>query len=336
MSKTKPTPIIMSIPSTMLDEKTRELIKRIRPVGFILFKRNCENGIQINVLTDELKKLTCLDNPLILIDQEGGKVNRIEWEKYIAPAPKKLGEIYEKDKKLGLKLTELNAFLLAAQLAEHGINVNCLPLADVIFPETDEVIGDRAYSNNPQTVADLCGATIAGLVRGGVWPVIKHAPGHGRATADSHKELPIVKATKQELAEVDYVPFKMNRRCPFIMSAHILYTNLAKRCSTTSRKVMVDVIRQEIGMTGIIMSDDIGMQALKGNVRERVSQALHGGCDLVLHCNGNIEEMPHLAGLPPISDELLEKLNNLPQLGNATNEEMDSAYTELTKHFKQK
>lgn len=329
----KPTSVIMSLPGTMLDDNIRNIIKRVKPVGFIIFKRNCENGIQLQVLIEELKTLTCIPNPLILIDQEGGRVNRIEWEKYIAPAPRAFGEIYEKDAKLGLRLAELSAFLLGAQLAVHGINVNCLPLADVAFPSTDEVIGDRAYSSDPQIVSDLCGATISGLIRGGVWPVIKHAPGHGRATADSHKELPIVNASIEELEAIDYLPFKMNRRCPFVMTAHILYTNLDKYCATSSRKVMDGILRNKIGMDGIIMSDDIGMNALRGTARERASQALHGGCDLVLHCSGDISEMSRLAGLPEISDTLMDKLNNLPQLGNATRDEMNDAYTELSKHF---
>lgn len=333
--KPKPTPVIISLPDTGLDDELRDLIHHIRPVGFILFKRNCENGIQLQVLINELKELSCMDNPLILIDQEGGRVNRITWERYMAPAPRAFGEVYEKDKKLGLKLAELNGFLLAAQLAKHGINVDCLPLADVAFPQTDGVIGDRAYSSDPKVVAALCKATITGLMRGGVWPVIKHAPGHGRATADSHKELPIVTATKAEMEKVDFVPFEANKSCPFIMTAHILYTQLAKRCATVSPTVMQDILRTELGMEGIIMSDDIGMEALHGSVRERASQALHGGCDLVLHCSGDKKELHHLAGLPPASDELLIKLKNLPKLGNATKAGIDQAYKELTKYFPQ-
>jgi beta-N-acetylhexosaminidase len=330
---TKPTSVIMSLPGTLLDDAMRTVIKRVKPVGFILFKRNCENGVQLQVLIEELKTLTPIDNPLILIDQEGGRVNRIEWEKYMAPAPRVFGEIYEKDKNIGLKLAELNGFLLGAQLAAHGINVNCLPLADVAFPKTDAVIGDRAYSSDPQVVADLCGATIAGLIRGGVWPVIKHAPGHGRATADSHKELPVVNAFIGELETVDYIPFKMNRLCPFVMTAHILYTALDKRCATSSRKVMDGILRQKIGMEGIIMSDDIGMDALHGSVRARASQALHGGCDLVLHCSGEIDEAKHLAGLPEISGDVLKKIKNLPQLGEAKRNDMNDAYDELSKHL---
>jgi len=330
---TKPTSVIMSLPGTILDDNIRKIIKHINPVGFILFKRNCENGVQLNMLVEELKTLTCINNPLILIDQEGGRVNRIEWEKYMAPAPRAFGEIYEKDKNLGLKLAELNGFLLGAQLAAHGINVNCLPLGDVAFPETDDVIGDRSYSSNPQVVADLCGATIKGLIRGGVWPVIKHAPGHGRATADSHKELPIVNAKSADLERIDYIPFKMNRGCPFVMTAHILYTDIDKHCATSSLKVMDGILRQKIGMDGIIMSDDIGMNALHGSVRERASQALHGGCDLVLHCSGELDELSRLAGLPEVSDVVMAKLDSLPQLGNATRLEMDDVYTELAKHF---
>lgn len=326
----KPTGLILSLDSTELDDETKTIFRHLAPVGFILFKRNCKNAKQLKKLCADLKEVSPLNEPLILIDQEGGRVNRIDWEEYMAPAGRTIGELFDKNESLGLKAAQLNSYVLAAQLREYGINVNCLPLADVAVKGMHDAIGDRSFSTCPKTVAALCGATITGLLAGGVWPVIKHAPGHGRALSDSHKNLPIVDASIEELRKQDFYPFIVNKECPLVMTAHILYPQIdPENCTTHSPTMINEILKNEMGLTGLIVSDDLNMEALSGTIRQRAENALNAGCDLLLHCSGKNEEMRELFGLRDISDNALKALENLPTLGNPTAALLSSAKIEL-------
>ncbi|MFT7432642.1 MAG: beta-N-acetylhexosaminidase [Alphaproteobacteria bacterium] len=326
----KPTPLVLSLSSTVLDDETKSIFRHLAPVGFILFKRNCENAAQLKKLCADLKEVSPLADPLIFIDQEGGRVNRIDWEEYMAPAGRTIGELFEKDIAKGLKAAQLNGYVLAAQLREYGINVNCLPLADVATKDMHDVIGDRAFSTDPKTVAALCASTITGLLAGGVWPIIKHAPGHGRALSDSHKNLPVVDASVDELRTRDFYPFIINKECPLVMTAHILYPQIdAENCTTNSSKMITDVLKGEMGLKGLIVSDDLNMQALTGNIRVRAEKALNAGCDLLLHCSGKNEEMRELIGLRDTTDITLKALENLPALGKPNTELLTAAKLEL-------
>lgn len=331
----RPTPLILGVSGTALTDEEKKVIIQLAPVGFILFKRNCESFNQVKALCEELKAMSPHSSPLIFIDQEGGRVNRINWEDYMAPPGRTIGEIYEKDEALGLEAARLNAYVLAAQLNAYGINVNCLPLADVAVEGMHDVIGDRAFSTDPKVVSALCSATISGLMAGGCWPIIKHAPGHGRATADSHKELPVVDESLEGLKSSDFLPFKVNNECPLVMTAHILYPQLDEvNPATTSKKIVDDVLRGELGLKGLIVSDDLNMEALDGTVRERAEKSLNAGCDLLLHCSGKIEELQSLIGLREVSDLTLTFLENMPPLGIPRAELVEDAKSRLAELLK--
>tara|TARA_Y100000294_G_scaffold177803_2_gene204939 strand:+ start:244 stop:1254 length:1011 start_codon:yes stop_codon:yes gene_type:complete len=326
----KPKPLIVGVEGTQLTDGEKTLLRHLAPVGFILFKRNCQNAGQLKALCDELKTFSPMADPLIFIDQEGGRVNRIDWEDYMAPAGRTIGDLYKQNPDKGLKAAQLNGYVLAAQLKEYGINVNCLPLADVATESMHDVIGDRAFSNNPQEVAALCAATISGLMAGGVYPIIKHAPGHGRAQADSHLELPAVDQPLSALKAQDFLPFTANKECPLVMTAHILYPQLdPENCATNSPFIIDEILKKEMGLTGLIVSDDINMQALQGNMAERANKALNAGCDLLLHCSGKLAELEQLKTVPDVTDDVLNTLENLPPLGKANAELLQQAKEEL-------
>lgn len=315
-----PKPLVVGIEGTEVTLEESLTLRRLAPVGFILFKRNCENKIQLKALCEKLKTLSPLRNPLIFIDQEGGRVNRISWEDYMAPAGRTIGELYRKDPEKGLLAARLNGYALAAQLYEYGINVNCLPVADVATGDMHDVIGDRAFSSNPKTVAALCAATIAGLMAGGVYPIIKHAPGHGRAKSDSHLALPEVSADLEVLKQQDFYPFMVNKECPLVMTAHILYPELdPENCATHSKKIIDNILKKEMGLTGLIVSDDINMEALKGSMMQRATKALNAGCDLLLHCSGNLDELKQLVEVFDMSQDTLKKVEGLPGIGKPNN-----------------
>ncbi len=323
LSSKKISPIILGFDGYEIDDKTRELIARLSPVGFILFKRNCKDAEQLKALCDELIALSPLSKPLIFIDQEGGRVNRILWDDYIGAAPRTFGEIYEKSPQKGMRAAELNAYLIARQLRSYGITANCSPVADILVEDADDIIGDRAFSSSPEVVSALVAATIKGLMAGGVWPVIKHVPGHGRAMVDSHKELPVVTAGVETL-EQDFAPFIANQQSPFLMTAHVKYTALDEvNCATTSRIVIKNWIREHLGMNGLIIADDMFMQALDGTLNERIKDSVDAGCDLVICGSTSIDGKfsadfwSELMGLDDsicLSDSAREKIENLPDL----------------------
>ena len=282
---------------TALSAGERAFFREARPWGFILFGRNVEAPGQIRALVRALRET--VDDPVapILIDQEGGRVARLKPPHWHArPAAARFGALHDRDPETAREATYLNARLIAHDLAALGINVDCLPVLDVPVRGAHDVIGDRAFARDPATVIDLGRAQIEGLMEGGVLPVMKHIPGHGRAGADSHLSLPRVDASVEELSASDFVTFRSLDLCPMAMTAHVVYDSIdPQRPATTSPKVVRDVIRGEIGFNGLLMSDDLSMKALDGPIEVRTRAALFAGCDIALHCNGDMEEMELVA-----------------------------------------
>ena len=278
----------------------RAFLRDARPWGLILFKRNIQDKNQVIDLVREATSELSGDAP-VLIDQEGGRVQRLGpplWPAY--PAGAAYGRIYDDDAHAGLVAARLGARLIAADLLELGINVDCLPLADVPVPGADRVIGDRAYGETPDKVAAIAAAIAEGLADGGVLPVLKHIPGHGRANADSHEKLPVVHASRATLEESDFAAFRPLKKLPLAMTAHVVFTALDPvHPATTSATMIGQVIRGFIGFDGLLMSDDISMGALSGSLAERTRAAVAAGCDVVLHCNGKLDEMRAVAAEAP-------------------------------------
>jgi len=272
------------------------------PWGFILFKRNVDAPGQVRALCGALRESVGRADAPILIDQEGGRVQRMgppHWPKY--PPGRSYGHLHEKDPVVRRELTRLGARLIAHDLLSVGINVDCLPVLDVPVEGAHDVIGDRAYASDPTTVAVLGRAAAEGLLAGGVLPVVKHIPGHGRAFADSHLSLPVVESAREDLEAHDFVPFRVLSDMPLAMTAHVVYTSLdPDRPATTSPTVMTEVVRGHMRFDGLVMSDDLSMQALSGSLRERAEAAFSAGCDMALHCNGKMEEMAAVAEASPV------------------------------------
>lgn len=274
-----------------------------RPWGLILFARNCRTPDQIRSLVLAFREAVGRPDAPVLIDQEGGRVQRLKpphWPTYAPGAT--FGRLAEADPAAGRRAAWLTARLIAADLTELGITVDCLPVLDVAAPGMHAVIGDRSYGSAPDRVATLGRDTAQALMEGGVLPVMKHIPGHGRAAADSHHALPVVDASAEALA-VDCLPFRMLNDLPMAMTAHVVYRALdPDRPATTSPVIIGDVIRKSIGFDGLLMSDDLSMKALSGSFGERTEAALAAGCDVVLHCNGDIAEMRAIAAATPVLD----------------------------------
>ena len=280
----------------------RAFFREARPWGFILFKRNIATPSQVLALTSELREVVGRDDAPVLIDQEGGRVQRMgppHWPAY--PPGRAYGAMTGNDPSYRREIARLGARLIAHDLRTVGIDVDCVPVLDVPVAGAHDVIGDRAYGRDAQTVAVLGRAAAEGLIAGGVLPVIKHIPGHGRAGADSHHDLPVVTASREELERQDFVPFRHLADMPLAMTAHVVYTALdASAPATTSRKIMRTIIRGHIGYDGLVMSDDLSMNALKGTLRERAEASFTAGCDMGLHCNGKLDEMVQVADASPV------------------------------------
>src|SRR5215208_1011035 len=301
---------ITGVSGTVLTAAEREFIRGMRPWGFILFKRNVEAPDQVSALVDELRNCLGEADAPVLIDQEGGRVARLgppHWPVY--PPGAVFGALYDLDPALGLKAARLSARLIAADLSDLGITVDCLPLADVPVAGADAVIGDRAYGAEPGKVAAIARAVTEGLLQGGILPVLKHIPGHGRATVDTHLRLPVVDTSKTELERTDFAAFQMLADLPMAMTAHVVFSALdAAQPATTSATIIHQVIRGVIGFQGLLMSDDVSMNALAGSIAERTRAAFAAGCDMVLHCNGKLEEMREVAReTPELSGKPLER-----------------------------
>ena len=297
------------------------------PWGFILFQRNCETPDQLRRLTGDLCESLGRDVP-ILIDQEGGRVQRMRaphWREYLPPLDQVLAFsdtengpenasfsapfISDAEMEAGfpsnpaLRAMYLRGLLIGAELLAHGINVNCAPSADIAWPETHAFLRNRCYGTTPQQVAAMARACAEGLFDAGCLPVIKHAPGHGRATLDSHKDLPRIEAPLAELMTSDFAPFAALADLPMVMTAHIVLPEIDPETPLTLSADGIAFLRGTLGLEGLLMSDDISMGALSGRPEERAARALAAGCDLVLHCNGDLAEMQAIAaGLPPLSE----------------------------------
>ena len=292
---------ITGVSGPELNAAEREFIRAGRPWGFILFKRNIETPAQVALLVRELRAALGDPEAPVLIDQEGGRVQRLgppNWPVY--PAGAVFSALYDIDSALGLTAARLSARLIAADLAEIGVTVDCLPLADVPIDGADAVIGNRAYGTEAGKVAAIARAVTEGLEQGGILPVLKHIPGHGRATADTHFKLPVVDTAKIELERTDFAAFQPLADLPMAMTAHVVFSALdPAHPATTSATIIEQVIRGVIGFQGLLMSDDVSMNALAGSIPERTRAIIAAGCDMVLHCNGKLDEMQEVARETP-------------------------------------
>jgi beta-N-acetylhexosaminidase len=298
----------ISGPTLTADE--RNFMRAELPWGFILFKRNIETPEQVIALVAELRNSINEPDAPVLIDQEGGRVQRFgppHWPAY--PPGAVFGTLYDIDRGLGLTAARLSARLIAADLIDLGVTVDCLPLADVPVAGADAVIGNRAYGTEPGKVAAIARAVTEGLEQGGVLPVLKHIPGHGRATADTHFRLPEVDAPKAELEKTDFAAFRPLADLPMAMTAHVVFSALdPAQPATTSATIIEQVIRGSIGFQGLLMSDDVSMNALAGSIAERTRAIVSAGCDMVLHCNGRLDEMREVAReAPELSGKALDR-----------------------------
>jgi len=294
----RPRAAILGCAGQDLTADERAFFRDADPLGFILFARNVDTPERTRRLVEELRSCVARAEAPVLVDQEGGRVARLRpphWRK--APPARLLGELYARNPEQGLEATKLNSHLLAADLVSIGADVDCLPVLDIAFPETHAVIGDRAYASQPEPVAALGRAAAEGLMAESVMPVIKHIPGHGRATVDSHDHLPTVSASRDLLERTDFLPFKLLSDLPWAMTGHLLFEAVdPKAAITVSARGLKDVIRDHIGFDGLLLSDDLSMQALGGSLGERAARALAAGCDIALHCNGRMDEMVEVAG----------------------------------------
>ncbi len=289
-------PAILGLSGETIDAEERAFFREADPAGYILYARNCRAPEQLRALTDSLRDLAGRDDLPVLIDQEGGRVARLgppAWPD--CPAAGRFADLYRRAPVSAIAAARAHARATAAVLRAAGVNVNCAPLLDVRRPGAHDVIGDRALGDDPMQVAALGRAILDGLIDGGCLGIVKHIPGHGRADADSHAELPVVTARADELAQ-DIAPFRALADAPIAMTAHILYTAWdAERCASVSPIVVRDVIRDQIGFDGFLLSDDIGMSALSGTLAGRAAAALAAGCDAVLHCSGQLAENREIA-----------------------------------------
>lgn len=276
------------------------------PLGFILFRRNCETPEQVRRLVADLRASVGRADAPVLIDQEGGRVARMRPPHWPAHPPMRaFGDLAARDPAAGREAAWINGRLLAHMLADCGVTVDCAPVCDVPVEGSHDIIGDRAFSRDPVLVAELARATADGLLAGGVLPVIKHIPGHGRAFADSHAELPVVEASRAELEATDFAPFRALADLPLGMVAHVVLKAVDPEFpASTSAIVVREVVRgPSIGFQGLLFSDDLSMNALAGNIGNRAQSVLAAGLDVVLHCNGEMAEMREVAAVvPALSD----------------------------------
>jgi beta-N-acetylhexosaminidase len=305
------TPLILGLAGPSLTDDERAFFREVEPAGFILFKRNVVGRAQMRALTDELRAIAGRADVPILIDQEGGRVARMqppEWPAF--PPGVAFDRLYDVAPMSAIEAIRANCHALALMLRDVGVNVDCLPLLDVRQPGAHDIIGDRALGSEPLRVAALGRATLEGLKAGGAVGVIKHMPGHGRALADSHIELPVVDAPAEQL-ETDLQPFMTLNWAPMAMTAHVIYAAWdADQCASLSPKVIGEIIRGRIGFDGLLMSDDLGMHALKGSFTDRAAGVIAAGCDIALHCSGDMAEMQACVnGVGDISPRARERLD---------------------------
>lgn len=298
MSTNGPSPVIFGLSGLKITPEERVFFQHTQPLGFILFGRNIEDKDQLRLLTQDLKSLLRKPNPPILIDQEGGRVARLKTPHWFhPPAAQTLAEGPEEE---SVQRVYQSFTTLSRDLKEMGITHNCAPLLDLEVEGADPIMGDRTFSSDPKKVSHLGRSAIKAMLDSKITPIMKHLPGHGAATCDSHEELPIITLSREELIP-HFIPFKANAQCPWGMTAHIVYEAIdPQHPATESKRVIQEIIRNEIGFKGFLISDDICMKALKGTFAERAERSLLAGCDAVLHCSGDMEEMENvMEGLHP-------------------------------------
>ena len=306
-----PSAAIYGCAGLTLSAAEEAFFRAANPFGFILFARNCDNPAQVRELVAALRASVGRADAPVLIDQEGGRVARLKpphWR--AAPPASYFGRMASHDRARAHEALRINTTLIAAELADLGIDVDCVPLLDLQFPWAHEVIGDRSFGGDPDLVADLGRVVCETMLENGVMPIVKHIPGHGRARVDSHKELPVVDTGAAELEASDFRPFRALADAPWAMTAHVVYAALdAERPATTSPSLIAGVIRGQIGFDGVLLSDDLSMEALKGSLGERATASLGAGCDVALHCNGKPEEMEQVAAaVGPLSAEAQRRI----------------------------
>jgi beta-N-acetylhexosaminidase len=300
---------ICGLKGPALTPDERSFLRDARPWGVILFKRNVESPQQVLALTSDIRDALGAVEAPVLVDQEGGRVQRLgppHWRAYPAAAAFERAGANDAARE---RLAWLGARLIAHDLRDVGVTIDCMPVLDAPAEGSHDIIGDRAYSRNPLEAARLGRAAALGMLAGGVAPVIKHIPGHGRARADSHHELPVVDASRAELEAVDFPPFVANADMPIAMTAHVVYSAFdPARPGTLSPTIVQQIIRKRIGFEGLLLTDDLSMKALSGSFRQRAEAATTAGCDVVLHCNGDLEEARAVAeGAPPLTGRSLER-----------------------------
>ncbi len=301
-----PRAIVFGCQGLSLTDDEQRFFRASDPFGFILFARNCDTPEQVRALVGELRDSVQRRDAPVLIDQEGGRVARLSAPHWRHPPPQgKIAALAEISMEDAERAAFLNARLIGRELAALGITVNCLPVLDIPAADGHEIIGDRALGRNVDTVARLGRSVCKGLLTEGILPVIKHIPGHGRARVDSHRELPVVDVSIEELQETDFEPFRLLSDQPWGMTAHVVYSALDPAAAATVSGIVVEkFIRTEIGFSGVLLSDDIGMEALEGDLADRAADAIAAGCDLALHCSGVMEEMKTAASrVPPMTSD---------------------------------
>jgi beta-N-acetylhexosaminidase len=327
---------ICGVAGTRLTRDESDALADCQPWGAILFGRNVADLGQVRRLTAAIREALGRAEAPILIDQEGGRVQRIGPPHLPAyPAAATYGALYRQNPLLGAEAARLGAKLIGMDLHDLGITVDCLPVLDIPLPGSDPVISDRAYGSDVESVATLGAAAAAGLMSAGVLPVIKHLPGHGRANVDSHEALPVVDTPLEELEVSDFAPFRLcARRFPLGMTAHIVFSAVDDAQPATLSAAMIAIIRQRIGFDGALMTDDINMGALGGEVAERARRAIAAGCDLVLHCSGDLAEMQQVAAaVPQLAGDALRRteaaLAARPAPAAADREALEARFREL-------
>jgi beta-N-acetylhexosaminidase len=324
---TRPRAVVFGCAGERLTPEERRFFAETDPLGFVLFRRNCSDREQVRALVAEFRASVSRDDAPVLIDQEGGRVARLRpphWRAYPAAA-----EIAALPDPLAEEAARLGARLIAEDLHEAGITVDAMPVLDLPEADADPVIGDRAYGAEPARVGRLGRAVCEGLLAGGVLPIVKHMPGHGRARVDSHKSLPRVEADLAELAGWDFAPFRALAAMPWAMTAHIVYAAIDDTApATLSRRVIDEVIRGEIGFDGVLVSDDISMGALSRSLAERSRRALEAGCDVALHCSGVFDEMVEIAeAVPPLTAAAEARIARAEDLRRRSRREFDAEAT---------
>ncbi len=305
-----PNAFICGVAGERLSDEERRFVRAANPAGLILFARNCRSADQIRALVADFKDAAGEDQLLTLIDQEGGRVQRLKPPiARLLPPAGRLGALHAKAPDQGCRAAFLISRLVAEELTVLGLNTNCAPVLDLQFPGAHDIIGNRAYGPDPERVIALGRAVAQGLMAGGVVPVAKHVPGHGRANADSHVDLPVVDARRGDLEATDFATFRALADLPAAMTAHVVFADIDPQApASTSAIVTRDIVRGHIGFDGLLMSDDLSMRALTGSLRDRAEAVIRAGSDLALHCNGDLAEMRGVAeGVPALAGKALQR-----------------------------